>query len=98
MKKRYQDGGIIGNSNYPFGQYQGGGSAPSTTPDTGLGNAAPLVQVNTQQPIQPLSGADSEPTGMRKGGKVKAKKMSSGGYRKVADGAAKRGKTKGRMV
>ena len=40
-------------------------------------------------------------SGMKKGGKTKAKKMAGGGqtgYRKVADGCATKGKTRGRMV
>ena len=98
MKKRYADGGVIGNANYPFGQGQTNSVASS---DTGLGNSAPLVQVNNPPPApQPLS--DTEPTGMRKGGKVKAKKYAAGGKvssaSKRADGCATKGKTKGRMV
>ena len=43
--KKYQDGGVVANSNYPFGQ----GQTPAAMPDTsssGLGNNSPLVQVN----------------------------------------------------
>ena len=93
-KKRYQDGGIVGNSNYPFGQ----GQTPAAMPDTssgGFGNTSPLVQVNAgpadaaQVVEQPVA---EKPFGMKKGGAVKATKSHRG------DGIAKRGRTKGRFV
>jgi len=93
-KKRYQDGRIVGNSNYPFGQ----GQTPTTLSDTssgGLGNNSPLVQVNagaadTAQTAE--APASTQPFGMKKGGAVKATKSHRG------DGIAKRGRTKGRFV
>ena len=36
--------------------------------------------------------------GMKKGGKVKSKAKGGSSYRKAADGIAKKGKTRGRMV
>jgi hypothetical protein len=93
-KNRYQDGGVVGNANYPFGQ----GQTPSPMPDTssgGLGNNSPLVQVNagaadTEQVVeQPVA---EKPFGMKKGGTVKAVKSHRG------DGIAQRGRTKGRFV
>jgi len=93
-KKKYQDGGIVGNANYPFGQ----GQTPATTPNTssgGLGNTSPLVQVNAgaADAAQVAEApASTQPFGMKKGGAVKATKSHRG------DGIAKRGRTKGRFV
>lgn len=93
-KKKYQDGGIVGNSNYPFGQ----GQTPSAMPDTtsgGLGNTSPLVQVNAgaADAAQVAEApASTQPFGMKKGGAVKAVKSHRG------DGIAKRGRTKGRFI
>jgi hypothetical protein len=93
-KKKYQDGGLVGNSNYPFGQ----GQTPATLGDSssgGLGNTSPLVQVNAgaadaaQVAEAPTS---TQPFGMKKGGAVKAVKSRRG------DGIAQRGRTKGRFV
>ena len=87
--KRYDDGGVVGNSNYPFGQGQAVSSTPATTDSTGLGNNSPLVQVMN-------SGSDTttmdstKPFGMKKGGKVSSNRRG--------DGIAQRGKTRGRMV
>ena len=85
--KRFDDGGVVGNSNYPFGQGQTS-SAPAAS--TGLGNMSPLVQVNTPgvQTEEPTESA--KPFGMKKGGKVTAARRG--------DGIAQRGKTRGRMV
>jgi hypothetical protein len=87
--KRFDDGGVVSNSNYPFGQGQTS-SAPATS--TGLGNTSPLVQVNTPgvQTEEPTESA--KPFGMKKGGAVKASKSHRG------DGIAQRGRTKGRFV
>jgi hypothetical protein len=93
-KKKYQDGGIVGNGNYPFGQ----GQTPSPMPETassGLGNTSPLVQVNAgaADAAQVAEApAATQPFGMKKGGAVKATKSHRG------DGIAKRGRTKGRFV
>jgi hypothetical protein len=93
-KKKYQDGGVVGNANYPFGQ----GQTPSAMPDTTsgvLGNTSPLVQVNagaadTAQVAE--APASTQPFGMKKGGTVKAVKSRRG------DGIAQRGRTKGRLI
>jgi hypothetical protein len=93
-KKKYQDGGIVGNSNYPFGQ----GQTPTSLGDSssgGLSNTSPLVQVNAgaADAAQVAEApASTQPFGMKKGGAVKATKSHRG------DGVAKRGRTKGRFV
>lgn len=89
--KRFDEGGMVANANYPFGQGQV--SAPAADPYSGgLGNTSPLVQVNAgaadaaqieQNP------ATATPVQMKKGGKVIARR---------GDGIAQRGKTRGRMV
>jgi CO/xanthine dehydrogenase Mo-binding subunit len=62
--------------------------------DSGLSNV-PKTQVN-------LNLIDDKFEKLKKGGKVKAKKMAKGGSvssaSKRADGIAKKGKTKGRMI
>ena len=89
--KRFDDGGMVGNSNYPFGQGQAS-AAPAPT-GAGLGNTSPLVQVNagaadaTQVDQNP---ATATPVQMKKGGRVTASRRG--------DGIAQRGKTRGRMV
>ena len=93
-KKRYQDGGIVGNANYPFGQGQTP-TAPAETSAGGLGNNSPLVQVNAGAADAAQTAeapASTQPFGMKKGGKVKAPKSYRG------DGIAQRGRTKGRFV
>ena len=86
--KRFDDGGVVGNSNYPFGQGQA-----SSTPaaPAGLGNMSPLVQVNTPEARATETPEVAVPFGMKKGGSV-----SSASRR--ADGIATKGKTRGRMV
>lgn len=84
--KRFDDGGVVGNSNYPFGQ----GQTSSATPSTGLGNNSPLVQVNTPTAQTEETTDASKPFGMKKGGKVTVSRRG--------DGIAQRGKTRGRMV
>jgi hypothetical protein len=87
--KRFDDGGVVSNSNYPFGQGQIPSSSGSSS-SSGLGNNSPLVQVNAgaadaaQAMVTPTTTA---PIQMKKGGSVSAR----------ADGIAQRGKTKGRM-
>ena len=83
--KRYQDGGLAGIAD----------TANSLMNEVdGMANT---INYGTTTP-----GGTTEPlgftavSGMKKGGKVKAYK--GGGYRKVADGIASKGKTKGRMV
>jgi hypothetical protein len=91
--KRFDDGGVVGNSNYPFGQGQVSSAAPQTS--TGMGNNSPLVQVNTptaqteETPQAFGSLPMATPVQMKKGGKVTARR---------GDGIAQRGKTRGRMV
>ena len=62
--------------------------------DSGLGNA-PKTNIN-------VNLVDDKFEKLKKGGKVKAKKMSSGGKvssaSKRADGCATKGKTKGRII
>ena len=62
--------------------------------DSGLGNA-PKTNIN-------VNLVDDKFEKLKKGGKVKAKKMSSGGKvssaSKRADGIATKGKTRGRMI
>jgi hypothetical protein len=93
-RKKYNEGGVVGNSNYPFGQGQMTSSAsPSTPASTGLGNMAPLVQFSTANPEMVET---QQPYAMKKGGTVKSKakpkKFARGG------GCEVRGKTKGRFV
>ena len=89
--KRFDEGGMIANANYPFGQGQAAG-APAPT-STGLGNNSPLVQVNAgaadaaQIEQNPTTAT---PVQMKKGGKVTASRRG--------DGIAQRGRTKGRFV
>jgi len=85
--KQFNDGGVIGNANYPFGQGQATSSAPVS--NTGLGNTSPLVQVNTPGAEVAETVDATKPFGMKKGGVVSASKR--------ADGCAQRGKTRGRM-
>ena len=86
--KRFDNGGVVGNSNYPFGQGQMSSAAPSTS--TGLGNTAPLVQVSTPAAQTEETTDSSKPFGMKKGGKVSTSRRG--------DGIAQRGRTKGRFV
>jgi hypothetical protein len=88
--KRFDEGGMVANSNYPFGQGQMS-SAPAPT-STGLGNNSPLVQVNAgaaDAAQMEQNPATATPVQMKKGGKVTARR---------GDGIAQRGKTRGRMV
>lgn len=89
-KFRYNDGGVVANSNYPFGQGQVS-AAPAPT-STGLGNNSPLVQVNASGAEATETSAASQPFGMKKGGAVKSRTTTRG------DGIAQRGRTKGRFV
>jgi hypothetical protein len=87
--KRFDEGGMVANSNYPFGQGQVS-AAPAPT-STGLGNNSPLVQVNAADAAQiEQNPATATPVQMKKGGKVTATRRG--------DGIAQRGKTRGRMV
>ncbi len=86
-KKRFDDGGMVGDSNYPFGQGQA--PAASAPTNTGLGNTSPLVQVTTPGAQAEETTESAKPFGMKKGGKVTAHR---------GDGIAQRGKTRGRMV
>jgi len=83
--KRYEDGGVVGNSNYPFGQSQSASSAPASI---GLGNTSPLVQVNTPGVDMTESAEAAKPFGMKNGGMTASKR---------ADGIAQRGKTRGKI-
>jgi hypothetical protein len=88
--KRFDDGGMVANSNYPFGQGQM--SAPAAPQSSGLGNTAPLVQVTAgaaDAAQMEQNPATATPVQMKKGGKVTARR---------GDGIAQRGKTRGRMV
>jgi hypothetical protein len=90
--KRFDDGGVVGNTNYPFGQGQSASSAPAAPSpifNSGLGNSSPLVQVNTPGAATENAVA-AKPFGMKRGGKVTVSKR--------ADGIAQRGKTRGRMI
>lgn len=86
--KRFDDGGVVGNSNYPFGQGQAASAAPAAS--EGLGNNSPLVQVNAPGAEAAETADSTKPFGMKKGGKVTASRRG--------DGIAQRGKTRGRMV
>jgi len=87
--KRFDDGGVVANSNYPFGQGQSQMQAPIQDAG-GLGNTSPLVQVNTgAADAAQMNPATATPTPMKKGGAVKANR---------GDGIAQRGRTKGRFV
>ena len=61
----------------------------------GMPGGAPRMPAPTMAPPPP--GANSPMTGMKKGGMAKYAK-GGGSYRRVADGVAQRGKTKGKMV
>jgi hypothetical protein len=90
--KRFDDGGVVANSNYPFGQGQVSAPAP-LPPSSGLGNNSPLVQVNAgaaDAAQMEQNPATATPVQMKKGGKVTASRRG--------DGIAQRGKTRGRMV
>lgn len=53
-------------------------------------------QIMRDMPMEPVEG---EEVGMeKKQSKIYKKKFSSGGYTRAADGIAKRGKTRGKMV
>ena len=86
--KRYDEGGVVGNTNYPFGQSQAAATMPA--PPSGLGNTSPLVQVNTPGAAVEESAEAAKPFGMKKGGKVSASRRG--------DGIAQRGKTRGKMI
>ena len=80
--KRYQDGGLAGIAE----------TANSLMGEVdGLTNKINYGDGSTTGGTQPLGF--TAVSGMKKGGTVKA-----GGYRKVADGIASKGKTRGRMV
>ena len=83
--KRFDDGGVVGNTNYPFGQSQAASSAPAAT---GLGNNSPLVQVTTPGSEIKESAEVAKPFGMKKGGMTASCR---------GDGIAQRGKTRGVM-
>ena len=88
--KRFDEGGVVANYNYPFGQSQAS-AAPAPT-STSLGNNSPLVQVNSTAAETPQvfeNPATAAPIQMKKGGKVTTRR---------GDGIAQRGKTRGRMV
>jgi hypothetical protein len=85
--KRFDDGGVVGNSNYPFGQAQAASAPASTSP--GLGNTSPLVQVTTPGAQAQEVVESAKPFGMKKGGMTASRR---------GDGVAQRGKTRGRMV
>jgi hypothetical protein len=81
-KKKYQDGGVVGNTNYPFGQGQAQSAPPASTGMT----QTPAVEINT---AGSESAQLSRPFGLKKGGSVKQHR---------GDGIAQRGRTKGRML
>jgi hypothetical protein len=85
--RRFDDGGMVGNSNYPFGQAQGTSAPAPTSP--GLGNNSPLVQVSTPGAAVEETMEATKPFGMKKGGMTASRR---------GDGVAQRGKTRGRMV
>lgn len=89
--KRFDDGGVVANSNYPFGQGQMSSASASSPTFTGLGNNSPLVQVNAgaaDAAQMEQNPATATPVQIKKGGKVTARR---------GDGIAQRGKTRGRM-
>lgn len=103
--KRYADGGLAGiadaasslmgdvNSMASRINYGNAGSA-GAGPSQSLGFLSlEDKQASQGNSGQPMTNASSPAPAFKRGGKVKA-----GGYRKVADGIATKGKTKGRMV
>ena len=89
--KRFEDGGVVGGSNYPFGQGQTASSSSAPTADnSGLNNKAPLVQITTPGAQTEETADPAKPFGMKKGGKVSTSRRG--------DGIAQRGKTRGRIV
>ena len=100
-----ETGAASGTPQSAFGQ-----PATASSSGVGLGNQAPLVNIQNSEPSQTQASsgpldippAAAEVTAQKRGGIVKAKakvkKMAKGGFIRAADGAAKRGKTKGRTV
>ncbi len=86
--KRFDDGGMVGNSNYPFGQGQAPAAPASVV--TGLEGVTPVEQTVPFDAQANTSAASAKPFGMKKGGKVSTARRG--------DGIAQRGKTRGRMV
>ena len=80
------------------------GRGLSKLADSGMGMLIPMSYLAQSQRDKRRRRADGtledeQPTGMKKGGKVKAKKMAKGGSAsKRGDGIAQRGKTKGSFV
>lgn len=93
-----------------FAQPAGQPVPPTANQGLNLGTTpnAPVINVQTQNPntgggpmsypAPPQTQANLPGVGHKKGGAIKAKKMAKGGYVRAADGAAKRGKTKGRTL
>ena len=106
-------GAASGTPQSAFAQPAGQPVPPTANQGLNLGAAsnAPVVNVQTQNPSNPNTGggpmsypappqtqANLPGVGHKKGGAIKAKKMAKGGYVRAADGAAKRGRTKGRTL
>ena len=86
--KRFDDGGMVGGSSYPFGQ----GQAPAapTSAATGLEGVTPAEQTVPFDAQSDTTDVPAKPFGMKKGGKVSTARRG--------DGIAQRGKTKGKLV
>jgi hypothetical protein len=112
--KKMAYGGIVGQTDVTgtaSGAPQSAFGQPTTSSSSGvgLGNQAPLVNIQNSDPSQKQASSGpldippaAEVTAQKRGGIVKAKakvkKMAKGGFIRAADGAAKRGKTRGRTV
>ncbi len=102
--RRFDDGGMASS-----GVQSAFDQPRSTSSGIGLGNNAPLVQVNSGKDTGVGGVQTSQANGplnigqpvqqMRRGGKVKPKTYAKGGAVKKTrgDGCAQRGKTKGTM-
>ena len=88
-----KDKQMLGNLSPAYGMMTGHGAFGKLA-DSGVGGVIPSVLASERRKKKDgteMSPTKEKPTGMKKGGKV-----SSASRR--ADGCAKRGKTKGRMV
>jgi hypothetical protein len=89
-----KDKNMLGNLSPAYGMMTGHGAFGKLA-DSGVGGVIPLALASERRKKKDgteMSPTEEEPTGMKKGGKVKSSAS------KRADGIAQRGKTKGRMV
>jgi hypothetical protein len=88
-----KDKNMLGNLSPAYGMMTGHGAFGKLA-DSGVGGVIPSVLASERRKKKggtEMSPTEEEPTGMKKGGMVSSAS-------KRADGIAKKGKTKGRMV